>query len=203
MAALVCKHGYTTLAPHTTENDVLSRFWRASRQVNRFRLPVVRVTGDCPLIDPEVIDNLIELFYSKPGLAYASLGSEWADGLDAEIFSATALNQAYQSTEGADREHVTPYIWKHPNMFPQTTLPCPLDLSEERWCVDTAEDLNFVRCIYDFCYHRNPFFGWRDVYAYIQYSNLNSHFLNRERRNQGYLQQVGVTDSWESVRFGG
>jgi spore coat polysaccharide biosynthesis protein SpsF (cytidylyltransferase family) len=111
----------------------------------------VRITADCPLIDPHLVDAVIELLRATPGCAYASNTAEprtYPDGLDVEVMTAAALRAvAAEATERADREHVTPAIRRDPARFPATALFNDEDLGDLRWTVDTAEDLDFVRAV--------------------------------------------------------
>ena len=129
--------------PH---RDVLTRFYRCARQFGID--PIVRITSDCPLLDPGIAARVIEMFRSNPGVAYVSNvhPRTFPDGLDVEVFSAAALKKAYfASSTPEEREHVTPYIWQHPDEFKCMNLENDTDLSAVRWTVDTALDLEMVR----------------------------------------------------------
>jgi spore coat polysaccharide biosynthesis protein SpsF len=157
------------------ESDVLGRFYLALGETDAER--VVRITADCPLIDPEVIEELLALHERSPGLAYASvatgaLGSEagyrrFPDGLDAEVVTASALSEAWrESRDPYEREHVTPFIWRRPQRFPAAVLECEADHGEERWTVDFPEDLEFVRAVYGRL--GDDSFGWRQVLELLE-----------------------------------
>jgi spore coat polysaccharide biosynthesis protein SpsF (cytidylyltransferase family) len=110
---------------------------------------IVRLTADCPLTDPALIDQVVELHRSA-ALAYASNVEPrtFPDGLDVEVLSAAALREAAETVEDPlDREHVTTAIRRNPNRFPAAHLIHDPDLGELRWTVDTEEDLEFVRTI--------------------------------------------------------
>jgi spore coat polysaccharide biosynthesis protein SpsF (cytidylyltransferase family) len=127
--------------------DVLSRYLMASANGDR---PIVRVTGDCPLIDPHLVDEAIERFLAVPGCAYASNVDPrtFPDGMDVEIIDAAALRTVARETQRAyDREHVTSAVRAQPERFSQTALISARDLSRLRWTVDTPEDLEFVRAV--------------------------------------------------------
>ena len=129
-------------------NDVLARYTRAARETGADI--VMRLTGDCPLLDPAVCADVIRL-YHREGASYASnVGVRtWPQGLDTEVFSAAALYRA--ETEAAsqpEREHVTPYIRNHPELFYAANLTCPRpDLGRERWTLDTPADYAFLQKI--------------------------------------------------------
>ena len=131
-----------------SENDVLDRFYHAARAEKAAQ--VVRITADCPLIDPEVIDRVVRRF-QRGDLDYASnaMVRSYPDGLDTEIFSFSALERAWhEARKPSEREHVTPYLrsekFRTANVENQSTTlyqPC-------RWTVDEAEDLEFIRAVY-------------------------------------------------------
>jgi spore coat polysaccharide biosynthesis protein SpsF (cytidylyltransferase family) len=112
--------------------------------------PVVRITGDCPLVDAAVVDAAVDLFASAPGLAYASNVDPhtYPDGLDVEVVARDALIAIDgESLDTADREHVTAAVRRDPERFPARNLRAEDDLSGLQWSVDTADDLAFVRAV--------------------------------------------------------
>jgi spore coat polysaccharide biosynthesis protein SpsF (cytidylyltransferase family) len=127
--------------------DVLARFLLA---IGGREGPIVRVTGDCPLIDPQLVDDTIERFAAVPGCAYASnvAPRTFPDGLDVEVVDAAALRTiAGEPLDAADREHVTSAIRAQPARFRQAAVVSPRDLSELRWAVDEPADLEFARAL--------------------------------------------------------
>ena len=159
------------------EADVLDRFRLA---IGEFPAAlIVRITADCPLIDPEVVDDLLRLFRSREGTAAASVAAgqigpwrslrRYPSGLDAEALTAEALDTAWrEATTAFDREHVTPYIWRDPDRFPALYLECERDLANEQWDVDHREDLEFIRAVYARLGRDSRPFGWRDVMALLE-----------------------------------
>ena len=128
-------------------DDVLARFAGA---IGGYQGAVARITGDCPLIDPEIVDAVIERFHDEPGCAYASNVDPrtYPDGLDVEVVDADALRAAdAEIDDPADREHVTSAIRASPDRFPAVAVTSPVDLGELRWTVDRADDLEFVRAV--------------------------------------------------------
>lgn len=129
-------------------NDVLARYTLVARQTRADI--VMRLTGDCPLLDPAVCADVIRL-YHREGASYASNVGErtWPQGLDTEVFSAAALYQAEKEAKTQpEREHVTPYIRNHPEFFRAANLICPNPhLGRERWTLDTATDYAFLQKI--------------------------------------------------------
>jgi spore coat polysaccharide biosynthesis protein SpsF len=156
------------------EDDVLARFQLAAEQLTPDL--VVRLTADCPLVDPEVVANLLDLYASRPEIAYASVATgaigadaglrRFPDGLDAEVFAAGVLEEAWrEASDPFEREHVTPFLWRRPERFPAATLECERDLGTERWTVDHPADLELVRAVYE---RLSEPFGWRDVLALLE-----------------------------------
>lgn len=131
------------------EEDLLGQYYSAAKFFHAEH--IIRITADCPFIDPEVIDHVIS-GYKIGNCDYVSTGrleTTYPDGLDTEIFSFTALEKAFtEATLPSEREHVTPYIWKHPELFKVQTVQFDHDLSDLRLTVDEPRDLEFIREIY-------------------------------------------------------
>jgi spore coat polysaccharide biosynthesis protein SpsF len=126
-------------------DDVLARFVGA---VDGHSGAIVRITGDCPLTDPAIVDQVVELFGATAGCAYASNidPRTYPDGLDVEVVSASALAEISRlANDPADREHVTTAIRRNPRAYPAASLVREGDLGMLRWTVDTAGDLEFLR----------------------------------------------------------
>ncbi len=131
-----------------TEN-VLSRFYHCAKRFNVSK--IVRVTSDCPLIDPEIVDKTIELF-SREEFDYASnnLKKTFPHGLDVEVFSYKSLETSYlNSSSKIEKEHITQFIRKRPNEFKLVNLSSKNNLSDIRITIDEKEDLILVRKIID------------------------------------------------------
>jgi spore coat polysaccharide biosynthesis protein SpsF len=151
-------------------DDVLGRFYAAAAAQSPRPAHVVRLTGDCPLADPALIDAVIELHLSS-GADYTSnaLERRFPDGLDVEAMRFEALEAAQREARGAaQREHVTPYLYEHPGRFALASLRCERDLAALRFTVDEPADLRFVQRVYAALYPANPAFGWRDVLALVE-----------------------------------
>ncbi len=169
-----------------SEKDVLDRFYQASRLSKP--LHVVRITADCPMIDPGIIDDII-LKHIKSGSDYTSNTIEptYPDGEDVEVFKTSAIEKAWKNTKlSSEREHVTPYIRNNPHIFRLLNVACKPDLSEKRWTLDEEKDYEFLKRIFDALYSLNPFFGMEDVLSFLkknpQVENINSVII----RNEGY-----------------
>ncbi len=147
------------------EADVLSRYDGAVKELGEGADVVIRVTSDCPLIDPEVVDDLAAMFINaNPALDYAAIdGTRFPHGLDAEIFRRACLEEAMsKAIDPAEREHVTPYIYRRPGRFICGSHTMQEDHHDNRWCVDEPADLTLVSKIIEELYPENPNFGWRD-----------------------------------------
>lgn len=146
------------------EDDVLDRYYQTA--VLHQAEIIIRITSDCPLIDPSVVDQLIEQFITHlPEVEYMSNFEPrrtFPRGLDAEIMTFSALERAWREDNNpAWREHVTPYIYRHPDKFVVKGYVNDVDYSNKRWTVDTSEDLAFVRKIYHFFGH--DLFTWQEL----------------------------------------
>jgi len=154
---------YRTRVFRGSESDVLDRFYRAAESMHPD--VVVRLTGDCPLSDPSSIDAVVHRFFEQR-CDYTSTPHNYPEGLDAEVFSFTALKHAAEHARlPSEREHVTPYIKNHPELF---RLDTPWasgsdDHSAMHWSVDSAADFNFVNSVFEKLYPQNPFFTKDDV----------------------------------------
>lgn len=152
------------------EHDVLARYFQAA---TRFAADtIVRVTSDCPLIDPPLIDRAIAIFVdANGGYDYVSnmIEPTWPYGMAVEVFSAQALAEAQaEATDAAEREHVTPFIYWRPGRYRLKSMTMQPDLSKQRWTVDTPEDFELVSRIIESIYPENPGFGMADVLALLE-----------------------------------
>ncbi len=144
-------------------DDVLSRYYDAAAKFSADI--IVRITSDCPLIDPQIIDSMLQQYLSSH-VDYLSniIKRTFPRGLDVEIFSFAALEKAYnEAKENFEREHVTPYIYQHPEKFATENFINETDYSSHRWTVDTEEDLKLIRIIYSELYKPNCVFYFEDV----------------------------------------
>jgi spore coat polysaccharide biosynthesis protein SpsF len=152
------KKGYKVF--RGSEEDVLERYVQAARSLHAD--VVVRVSADCPLIDPAVVDDAIDLYLTNtPFVDYVSntLERTYPRGLDVEVISFNALQEAHLLTASAEeREHVTPYIWRHPEIYQLLPLTQGKDESSHRWTVDTEEDFALIKNILEALYPTVPHF---------------------------------------------
>ncbi len=155
--------------------DVLTRYVGAATMAEA--TTVVRVTSDCPFIDPELIDQTLAT-WPRPGVDYLGLDG-YPRGLDHETMTLEALLRAdAEATLDYERVHVTPYLYRNPDRFRVEQIGHPSPLSQHRWCVDTPDDLAFVR---EVARRLGPgdAFGWRAILALVEadpsLAALNAH----------------------------
>jgi glutamate-1-semialdehyde 2,1-aminomutase/spore coat polysaccharide biosynthesis protein SpsF len=172
------------------EDDVLDRFYQAAAYFEAG--VVVRITADCPLIDPAVIDQVVGAFRQGKG-DYVSntLRYTYPDGLDVEVFSAAALEQAWrEARKPSEREHVTPYLYLS-GKFRAANVENPVDVAAHthRWTVDQPGDLEFVRQVYAHLDGR-PNFGIHEVLALLQRTPSLSRLQEPAVMNEGYYRTL-------------
>lgn len=162
-----------------SEEDVLSRYYEAAMQFQADT--IVRITSDCPLIDPEIIDRLIDYYQQNyPNFDYVS-NSGYSRGMDVEIFSTFMLQKAYiNSVKSRDREHVTPYFYSNPNLFRLGIVESKIDSSQYRLTVDTLEDFQLIEILLS---HLKPQFTLKDIIMLLEknpnWVAINSHILQK------------------------
>ena len=160
-----------------SEEDLLDRYLDAARAFDAER--VVRITSDCPMIDPDLVDDVVRALAPDVDYVSNSLPPRTTPrGLDAEAFTLAALERADRDDhDPASREHATPYLYRHPEVFRLARVDLERDWSEHRWTLDTPEDYELIRRIYD-ALGRDDF-GWRDVLAVVEanpgWSAVNRH----------------------------
>lgn len=172
-----------------SENDVLDRYYQAAKPYQPDT--VVRITGDCPLIDPELVDQVIAA-YEDQGVDYLSntLPPTYPDGLDTEVFSFRALEQAArQATKPVEREHVTPFI-RESGLYKTGNSNHEQDFSQERWTVDEPADFEVIEAVFS-SFHPRIDFGWLEVMtlrqSHPEIFQANLHLI----RNEGAVMGTG------------
>lgn len=173
------------------EDDVLARYAGAAERWGAD--PVVRLTADCPLIDPTLIDACVETFHATEGCEFASLGGSFPDGLDTEVVAATALGRAFREARlRSEREHVTPFIWKRPDVFRCVMVRFPERLGHMRWTVDEPRDLALVRAIYERLYTPGRVFGWAEISDLLAREPALAALNANIERNAGYQRSLAA-----------
>jgi len=173
-----------------SENDVLDRFYHASRLLNCKH--IVRITGDCPLIDPDIIDLVVSNHISQ-GADYTSNVDPptYPDGLDVEVITFKALEHAFHNANlSSEREHVTPFIRKNNKEFKCVNVVNRIDLSDKRWTLDEKNDYVFVKSIYKNLYNRNKYFKMKDILKFIKENPEIEKINENINRNEGYIKSI-------------
>ena len=198
------RHGFEAFAPARPEIDVLARYQNVA---DFFQADtIVRVTGDCCLIDAAVIEGCLQRYYggrSYHDYDHVGIAAEWMDGMDCEVFSRHALELAHtEATDPVDLEHVTSFLWRQPQRFRCGTYPCPMDLTAYQTSIDTPQDLLLAQGLLFWCLEHYGFgFTWRDVWMACEMQpHLKYLMLQRPPRNQSYVAQVGGA-TWERIRY--
>lgn len=171
-------------------DDVLDRFYMAALPYKADT--IVRLTGDCPLADPEIIDLAINTFYEQNADYLGNgLPPSYPDGMDVEVFRFSALEAAWNDAKlPSEREHVTPYIYKNPDRFHLANITHVPDLSGLRLTVDEACDFELVEKIYHALMPGKPDFVLQDILELLachpEWLELNQQII----RNEGYLKSI-------------
>ncbi len=159
------------------EHDVLNRYYRAAKKFNLKY--IVRITADCPLIDPKILDEVIELFFIKKSDYSSNIcPPSFPDGLDVEIFSFKTLKKIWRLSKNlSDREHVTQFLRNNPHKFKISNLLNNENFSNLKISVDNKSDLNLVREIVKL--QKNIYFGWRKIFKHkkMKITRLNGQKL--------------------------
>lgn len=163
-----------------SESDVLSRYAQAAEAFGA--TVVVRITSDCPLLDPQLVDDAIDAFGADGSVDYLSnmIAPSWPYGMAVEVMSRKALDEAAQEAKDpAEREHVTPFIYWRPQRYRLKSLTRQPDLSAHRWTVDTPEDFKLVSLILTALHPQRPAFDMPDVLellaAHPDWVEINRH----------------------------
>ena len=171
-------------------SDVLGRFMLAASEFPAEN--IVRLTADCPLTSPTVLDAVIELHIeSQSDYTSNCHPPTFPDGLDVEVMKYEALHWADQNAlTSPEREHVTLAIASRPEKFSLANLPMEPDRSHFRWTVDLPEDLDYVRSVYACLYPYKPDFDLQDVFELIETMQVSSHTDKVMLRNESLIQQL-------------
>lgn len=197
---LVNECAHRNIAVHRGDlGDVLGRFACAAREFNP--KTIVRLCGDCPLADWQLIDEAIETFEAgRYDYVTNADPPTYPDGLDVEVVSTEVLLQTATAAQlPSEREHVTLFIRRHPERFKIGRIARNPNLAALRWTVDNPEDLNFVRRVYEALYPGNAAFTTADILALLerrpQLTAINAHIARDEglqpslQRDQIWLRQ--------------
>jgi spore coat polysaccharide biosynthesis protein SpsF len=169
--------------------DVLDRYYQAATKYKAEA--VVRITADCPMIDPMIVDEVVEGFLAGDFDAY-SLAGEFPDGLDCQVFAYSAIERAWHEAKlPSEREHVGPYIEKsHPEYFKTGGLEKFSELSHHRWTLDEPRDYEFLQAVFARLYKQGFLFRSSEILALMEREpdlmQINCGII----RNEGYLKSL-------------
>lgn len=170
--------------------NVLSRYYYA--QLAYPCEHAVRVTADCPVIDSAIMELVINThLINNNDYTSNCLESTFPDGLDTEVISKSALQDAYKyAKKPSELEHVTPYIRNSPQKYQLQNIQSDTDLSNHRWTVDEPEDFELISAIYAHLYAHNCYFNYQDILNLLslkpELSSINAQFS----RNEGMLKSL-------------
>lgn len=170
-------------------NNVLDRFYRAAITTNADI--IVRLTGDCPLTDPEIIDDIIKLHIDKENNYTSNISPEtFPDGLDVEVFNFEELQCAWENAViKSDLEHVTPYIRNKPGII-KGSYTSQVNYSKYRWTVDEQQDFDFVTEIYSILGKEDYNFSTQEIYNLLEEKPELLKINTNIQRNEGYLKSL-------------
>lgn len=163
-----------------SEENVLQRFHEAAKQFEAGT--IVRITADCPLMDPACIDEMVDFFTRQP-LDYANNLQTYPRGMDVEIFSTSSFEAVFrEAVHPEEQEHVTPYYYRHPEMFRLGSLPKQAH-PNYRLTVDTPEDFALIDKVFSALYPQNRDFTLADIYRILEqhpdWSLINAHIQQK------------------------
>ncbi|MDT8375577.1 MAG: glycosyltransferase family protein [Mariprofundaceae bacterium] len=177
-------------------DDVLDRYYQAAKKHGAEH--IVRLTGDCPLTDPAVIDDVIR-FYVDGNYDFVSncICPTFPDGLDVAVFSRAVLEESWREAMlPSHREHVTSYARQAEGRYKIGSYEASCDRSHLRWTVDEKDDYDFVVRVYEELYPENPAFTSEDVVSLLSekkdIASINSRFI----RNEGLLKSLAEDQEW-------
>jgi len=171
-----------------SEDDVLDRYYQAAKKFDAD--VIVRITADCPLIDPEMVDHLVAYFKNNK-IDYFNTGPSFPEGVDTEVFSFAALETSWKKAEKHyEREHVSMYIHGHPEEFKIACIENESDMSDIRFTVDTQEDFIVVTKIFENLYRESQVFHLQQTVDFLK-SHPEIAIINKDIvRNEGFISSL-------------
>jgi spore coat polysaccharide biosynthesis protein SpsF len=179
-------------------DDVLDRYYQSAKDLKPAH--VVRLTGDCPLTDPDLIDKVIE-FHLRGGYDFVSNAIEpsFPDGLDVAVFRFSTLEKAWRLARlPSEREHVTPYMRRHTERDRVGNYRGKPDRSNMRWTVDELVDFTFVSAIYERLYQDMPNFTSEDIYRLLEREPELLKINGGIGRNEGLQHSLQSDTEWKA-----
>ncbi|MEM6724606.1 MAG: glycosyltransferase family protein [Bacteroidota bacterium] len=196
------QEGFLCFRGHPT--DLLDRHYQAAKAFDAE--VVIKIPSDCPLIDPRIIDQVIQVYLENEGAVdfVSNLHpATYPDGNDVEIMTFEALEIAWkEATRSLEREHTTPFIWENPDRFRLINDPWKTgkDYSmSHRWTIDYQEDYDFINAIYEALYPSNPIFSLEDIMELLAQQpdlfKINAHLagVNWYRNHIDELKTIDAT----------
>ena len=182
-----------------SENDVLDRYYKAAK--NGGADIIVRITGDCPLHDPKIVDEVV-MHFEKSGVDYLVQPQNYPEGFDTEICRFAALERAWKEAQlPSEREHVMPYIRNHPELFKveKGWRVGKDDNSSIHGSVDTERDFLFVSTIYERLYKTDSIFTMRDVIDLLQREPALLEINNGGTGFEGLEKSLREDEEWKKA----
>ena len=174
-----------------SEIDPLDRFHQAVEHYNLDH--VVRIMGDCPLVDPEVVDEVIDTYFNG-GHDFCHLTGEFPVGLDVTVYSRQTLLRCWQEARGVlEREHIFPYIVQHPDIFDIGSFSKHQGLRHLRWTMDHEIDYRFMSAVYENLYKPGKLFLTKDVLALLEREPMLAEINTGIFRDEG-MQKAAAKD---------
>ena len=171
-----------------SEEDVLDRYYQAAKKF--VADPIVRITGDCPVIDPTIVDEVIKGYF-KWGYDIYGLSGEFPDGLDCGLFAFWVLEDTWKhAVLPSEREHVGPYMKKHPEKYRAGHYEKFEGLGDHRWTLDEEADYWFLREIFDRLYKPGKPFLTQDILNLLKRESELMEINKGIIRNEGYLKSL-------------
>lgn len=182
------------------EKDVLDRYYKAAIEFNlNENDSVLRITADCPLIDPEIVDAVIEKHLDEDyDYTTNTLIRTFPDGLDCEVFKLSILNEMWNDARlKSEREHVTLYIKNNPENYKLGNLKQDVDYSNLRWTVDEKEDFILIKKVYEHLYDDEKIFLMKDILQLLDDNPSLLEINDMYERNEGLQKSL---DNDELIR---
>ena len=176
-----------------SEDDVLGRYYQAAKELQAGI--VVRVTSDCPLLDPEVTADVLRLIGHDVDYACNNMPPSWPHGLDCEAFTYEWLEKAaLEASLPSEREHVTPFIRKH-DCARKLVLHAPVPgLGHYRWTLDTEKDLIFLRALFERLPEGPEWYGYRHPLAILERDPALCDLNAGQDRNAGLKRSIAADE---------
>lgn len=176
-----------------SEADVLDRFYQAAKYFGaKNGDSIIRITGDCPLIDPKIVDEIIKMFIEKDSDYGANVNPPtFPDGLDTEIMKLSALEKSWKEAKLlSEREHVTLHVRNHPEIFSISNYTSDVDYSDLRWTLDEPEDFEVIKLIYENLYSEDKVFLMEDVLKLLVTKKEITEINKKLMRNEGLIKSL-------------